>query len=150
MRKSIEASKQARNVPNATRAVLSTDSDAIEQLRAKVQCIEVQHARMIHANKLARKGDADGLRTMGYSEAVVHQLLNPPYAYLKAGFEPYMLTSNTAEIARLKKRIAALEAVRELPATEKRVGAVTIEETPKPCAFGCVFLASRPLQSLRT
>jgi hypothetical protein len=68
-----------------------------------------------------------GLATMGYSETVIQNLLHAP-AYLKAGFEPWQLSNNSANIHRLKMRLTNLTAAKAKPTTEREAAGVRIVE----------------------
>ena len=104
MRAGIEAQKAAAAIPSApTTAILASDDDADDMLAARIAKLEAAQVRMTAANKLARKGD-------------------------KAGFEPWQLQNNNANIRRLKERLAHLSAVKAKPSTEREVAGVRVVE----------------------
>src|SRR5664280_3518325 len=140
MRKACEAQKALEHVPSeATTAILAGDDDATDKLAERIAELERDHARMTAANKLARKGDAAGLATMGYSETVIQNLLHPRYAYLKAGFEPWQLSNNSANIRRLKIRLANLTEAKAKPSTEREAAGVRIVEDTEAMRLRLIF-----------
>lgn len=78
---------------------------------------------MRKANKLQRKGDDDGLRAMGMSEAAIAGLKKPDFAG-RTGFPDYELSNNNAEIGRIRKRLEKLaaEAAKPGPAPSAQDG----------------------------
>lgn len=84
--------------------VSSDDPDAIPKLQAKLIEAETAHARMVTSNKLTRKRDRDRLRSLGFTERQIERMFvetDPPFA-------AYQLTNSSANIRRLKARIAEL------------------------------------------
>ena len=115
MRKSIEASRAAEHVADATSAVLASDSDAVEVLLAKIEKAQLAQIKMTAANKLMRKNDRAGLVALDFTEAQVAELFKPDFAG-RLGFPNYALTNNNSNIRRMKERVTQLEAVKALPA----------------------------------
>ena len=114
MRKAIDTSKAAgeaaaRAANIGSGGISSDDPTAIAQLREKLAVMETNHKRMVDANKLLRKGDDAGLLAMGFSEGTIAKLKTPPYQGGPTGFPSYSLSNSSANMKRVKDRIAALE-----------------------------------------
>lgn len=134
MGKSVAASKAAEAVPDATTAILSSDADAIDQLRAKLAEAEADQERMKQVNAIIKRhGTAAEIAALGYSEAVAQQLRNPQYAWQGQGFASYRLSNNSANIRRMRLRVEQLEKAKAAPAVSRQVGnsGVTVEEDPE-------------------
>ena len=134
-RKSAELAREADALrlraqrSEATDAISSDDPDAIPKLRAKLEGLESNRARMVATNKAVRSKDPrSALATMAYSAAAIDKLLAPDFAG-RVGFPAYALANAASEVARVRKRIAGLEAraVSAAPAAV-HVGDVRIEE----------------------
>lgn len=112
MRKEFEAAKAAddfaeRAASVGSGGVSSDDPDAIEKLEARVAKLEDNHARMKSANALVRKQDRTGLAAAGYTEEEIEGLFTPDFAG-RLGFPSYAITNNSANIRRIRDRIAYL------------------------------------------
>jgi cell division septum initiation protein DivIVA len=91
-------------------AVSSDDPDAIAKLRAKVEQIDRDRARMVAANKAVRsKAPREALSALGFSDTMIERALTPDFAG-RLGFPDYVLRNAASEAARVRKRIADLEA----------------------------------------
>jgi hypothetical protein len=101
------ADEAAARAATTSNAISSDDPDAPDKLRERIAKLEADQAKMIAANKLVRKKDRAGLVAM-FSEKIADELLQPDFAG-RLGFAGYMLTNNSANIRRLKDRLAALE-----------------------------------------
>jgi hypothetical protein len=130
MRKSCEASREAERLEStrATSAVLATDDDALDVLAARIAEAEAQQERMRAANKaiLAKKGAA-GLLAAGFTEAQAAAILKPDVMGA-VGFPSYALSNNSANIRRMKERLAALTRAKAATTTTRTVGDVRIVE----------------------
>lgn len=134
MGKSVAASKAAEAVPDATTAILSSDADAIDQLRAKLAEAEAGQERMKRANAAIKKGcTVADLVALGYSEPVAQNLLTPRYAWEGRGFPDYRISNNSANIRRMRLRVEQLEKAKAAPAVSRQIGnsGVTVEEDPE-------------------
>jgi hypothetical protein len=91
-------------------AVSSDDPDAVAKLRAKLEGLERDRARMVSANKAVRSAKPrEALAALGFSESMTTKALTPdPIGNI--GFPAYALRNAAGETARLRKRIAELEA----------------------------------------
>ncbi|KVP19767.1 DUF3560 domain-containing protein [Burkholderia ubonensis] len=92
--------------------ISSDDPEAIDKLRAKLADMEERHDRMKRTNTLIRRNDRAGLERMGYTADAIDKLFRPDYRG-RAGFAPYELTNSSANIRRVRDRIAALEKIAE-------------------------------------
>lgn len=128
MRASIEADNRAsdlaaRAAAVGTGGISSDDPDAIAKLAEKLARLEAAQNFMREANKAVRKAvKAGGADATGVVEALAAdlealqegrgklaaELIKPDFCG-RIGFASYQLSNNSAEIARLKKRIASLE-----------------------------------------
>lgn len=134
MRKSVEESKRAGDLRAKAASVgsggiSSDDPDAIDKLRAKLAKRVAQQEFMREANKIIRAFYKAGVRDPesgdmwlryltklqgapggeAVTPAAAEALLQPDFAG-RRGFADYQLSNNNAEIQRIKKRIAQLEA----------------------------------------
>lgn len=98
--------------------VSSDDPSAANKLRAKMEELEARRTRMVAANKAIRsKAPKEALVVLGFSEKLVEQLMTPDFAG-RLGFPAYALQNASAECARIRKRIEALEAEASRPKAE--------------------------------
>lgn len=88
------------------RPIMAGDADALERLKQKLADHVATQEKMKAANALIRKGDLLGLAEL-LGERQAEKILEP--AYGRAGFAPYALDNNRAEITRLKERIKDIE-----------------------------------------
>ncbi|GAA4464291.1 hypothetical protein GCM10023189_43370 [Nibrella saemangeumensis] len=89
----------------------STILSEIDEARKKMDERMHQQERMKEANKIIRKGEqvTERLMEMGFTKPQIAKLLTADFAG-RIGFPDYKLTNNNAEVNRLRKRIAQLEA----------------------------------------
>lgn len=92
--------------------ISSDDPEAPDKLRAKLADMEERHERMKRTNALIRREDRAGLERMGYSADAIDKLFQPDWRG-RPGFASYELTNNSANIRRVRERIAALEKMAE-------------------------------------
>lgn len=127
MRKSCDEQKKAQYYADkaasvGTGGISSDDPEAIDKLRAELASIEANQERMKAANKAIRAGKTPekqipALVALGFTEAQAVELLTPDYAR-RVGFPAFELSNNNANAARIKKRIAELEARRSRETVE--------------------------------
>jgi hypothetical protein len=110
-------------------AVSSDDPDAIAKLRAKVEDLDRDRTRMVAANTAVRsKAPREALAKLGFSETMIERALTPDFAG-RLGFPGYALRNVASEAARVRKRIAELEARATRPApTPLLLPGVRVEE----------------------
>jgi hypothetical protein len=141
MRKGFEAAKEADRLARAASAaesntaISSDDPEAVTKLKAKLELLQAAQARMKLVNATIRKYGKAGpdviraaLLGAGISAGDVAVAMTPDM-FGKLGFPGYALSGGTAEMTRVKKRIAELEAraARMAPA-EETIGDVRICE----------------------
>lgn len=105
----IAASREAQELRGQAASVgsggiSSDDPNALQKLQAQLEKAEASHMRMVATNKLVRKRDRAGLLAAGFGELQIERMLTdaePPFA-------AYQLTNSSANIRRLKARIAEL------------------------------------------
>lgn len=105
----VAASREAQELRGQAASVgsggiSSDDPDALQKLKVQLAEAEAGHARMVATNRLVRKRDRDGLLSLGFGERQSERMLadtEPPFA-------AYQLTNSSANIRRIKARIAEL------------------------------------------
>jgi vacuolar-type H+-ATPase subunit I/STV1 len=109
--------RKAENVGQG--GISSDDPDAPDKLRAELTKLEELQERMKAANRIIRQreGDEDdqvnGLLALGWlTNAQARELVAPDFAG-RVGFPGFALTNNSANIRRIKNRIATLEKLRQ-------------------------------------
>ena len=118
MRKSIELDKKAAHYDDRAAAVgtggiSSDDPDAVGKLRERVGEAEAEQRLMKAVNEVIRANNTAetrvaGLIAMGYSHAAAEELIKPDFCG-RVGYPDYALSNNSANIRRIKARIAQLE-----------------------------------------
>ena len=124
---------RAASVENST-AILSQDSDALEQLQIKIDKLQERQDLMKAFNKIAKSKtltEADKIKKICESfnqkpeDAKI--LLEPDYCG-RIGFASFSLTNNNATLKNAKKRLEALEEQKSAVTTEKEINGVTVTE----------------------
>ncbi|HDQ4405507.1 TPA: DUF3560 domain-containing protein [Pseudomonas aeruginosa] len=115
-----------------TGGISSDDPDAIIKLRAELEQCEAAQARMKAANKAIRTAktpdkQVPALVALGFSEAEAHSLLKGDFCG-RVGFPAFQLSNNNANMTRIKKRIAELEARRSRETVEVETEGYTYRE----------------------
>ncbi len=137
------------------RAISSDDPDAVRKLREKLANLETLHEQMIRANKIVlsrRKGYTEEERildlvTAGFSEEVARKFFVPDFAG-RVGVPRYALTNSSAEIRRLKRRIATLERAAADETTEQQIGEARIVDNTEANRLQ-VFFPGKPSEEVR-
>jgi len=119
MRKGVELSKAAdeaasRAASVGSAGVSSDDPDAVAKLKEKLAGLEAAHKRMVDINAVLRRrlgdeGKAAALLALGCSTKLAAQVMTPDYMG-RLGFPSYALQNSSANIRRVKERVAELEA----------------------------------------
>lgn len=146
MRKGVAAAAEAERLERraeraeSNEAISSDDPEALAKLRAKVEEIETTKERMKFCNSVIRKARKAAAgkgsdETRAIIDALVKALgwpedraalLTKPDCFGNIGFADFELTNRGAEVRRLKKRIAQLEARAAVPETELTFGDVKV------------------------
>lgn len=113
MEKSAELSAKAKQLARRAQSVgeggvSSDDPDAVAKLQSQLEKLEEKQAKLVAANKLVRKNDRAGLAAMGLSESTIAGLFEPDFSG-RIGVSDYVLKNNSANIRRIKARIAELQ-----------------------------------------
>lgn len=102
------------NFPSNSQIIRSEDSNAVEQIQAKIAAAEKLQATMKAANQIVRNrklSDDDKVAQLvaecGLRESSARQLLQPDFAG-RIGFPDYQLTNNNANIRRMHQRLKGL------------------------------------------
>ena len=98
---------------NPRSGISSDDPKALEKLQAKLVELELLQQNMKDVNAIIRReqtteGRIKALIALGHEPGLAPRLLEPDYAG-RVGFKEYQLTNNSANIRRIRDRIAELE-----------------------------------------
>ncbi len=167
MERGVEATNRAEHHEQKARGlerqlnntIFSDDVDAIEKLEAKIKNLEELQEQMKEANKILRDKKTDNdqkaekLKALGLSEKCIHEVLNPPsYAWWGKCIPSFELSNNSAEIRRLKERLAEIKRRNEQQAkAEAAVNGVLVEDeiwNGKPTEYCHVQFAEKPDYSI--
>ena len=129
MKKSERQKRQAKSAEN-NRAISSDDPAAVIKLRDKINRAEADHVQYKRCNKALRKirkqyTAIEAQKTaliaeLGIKEQTAGKLLTPDFAG-RYGIPSYMLTNNSANIRRMKKRLEELQQQNNRLATEEPI-----------------------------
>lgn len=156
MRKGVEAVERAQHYERKAAGVgrggiSSDDPEAVPKLRAELAELERRHARMKGVSKaLQAKDPHAALAELGFTSDQAEKLLAPNYMDRPCGIEPWMLSNSSANIRRVRQRIAHLEAqaARPVPAA-REVAGVRIEEDGADKRLRLIF-PGKPSEAVRT
>ena len=91
-----------------TGGISSDDPDAVQKLSEQLEALMKRQAHMTASNRLVRKNDRAGLAAMGMSENAIEALFRPGQVG-GMGYAQFQLSNNSANIRRIKQRIAEME-----------------------------------------
>lgn len=148
MHQKAEALRSRLAAMEANRAIFSDDPQAVEKLEEKLARLQKRHEMMKAANKLARKGDRDGLAAMGFAESNITKLLEPDWSG-HPGFPSYGITNNGANIRSIQKRIAGLERHAQDETSERIVGEVRLVDSVEDNRIQAHF-PGKPIEAVRS
>lgn len=106
--------------------ISSDDPDAVTKLQEQVQHLEARQAQMKAVNRALRRNDEAALLAFGFTTEQIAESKKPDARY-RIGFPDYALGNNSANIRRIRRRIAALSQPRESSAREVK-GVQVIED----------------------
>jgi hypothetical protein len=143
-----EALSRRADDAESNRAISSDDPDAVEKLRAKLQKLDGDRARMVEANKAVRGPDPRAaLARLGFAEAAIDNALTPDFMG-RLGFPDFALRNAAGEAGRLRKRIEQLEKRASTQAPPRvEVEGARIEEAENRVR---VFFDRKPDEAIRT
>jgi hypothetical protein len=107
-----------------TGGISGDDPDAVAKLRAELESLERGQQSMKDANAAIRRGKTPeeriaALLALGYKEEDARSLLQPDFAG-RVGFPSYSLSNQSANMRRIRERIAALEKLAAREAREEK------------------------------
>lgn len=105
-------------------AISSSDPQALDKLKSKLEALVNMQTRMKTVNAYYRKhGTCKGCKGLDDARAAdMDKAVENGHSWEKQPYAPYMLTNNNANIQRIKKRIAELETKEELGYTGWQFG----------------------------
>lgn len=117
-------------------AIMSSDPNAPERLRAKLDAARDMQELMKRTNAAIRKhakaghaAQVEALRALGMSQNLAEATLKPDFAG-RIGFADYQLKNNGAEIRRLETRLEIIERNKATTATEIKGSNARLEDAP--------------------
>lgn len=144
-----------RTLCPGTGPIMSGDSDACERLAEKIAKAEKDQALMKDCNKAIRKHKKSGVEAqvaalveLGVNEKLAREIIEPDFCG-RVGFADCELKNNNANIRRMKRRLAGLQAVKAQEATSvEGVGGITLEDDP-PANRVRLYFPDKPEASMR-
>ena len=133
-------------------SIFSDDPDAIQKLKAKIEAAVKNHKFMIAANKIIRSKLSDSekidkLSAMGLSTKIATEILKPD-CFGCIGFATYVLSNDSANINRMKKRLKSLE-IAETQETETfKIGEIEIIHNVEDNRTQ-IFFPGKPSEEIR-
>lgn len=94
--------------------IMTDDPQALEKLNKKLNALTMYQETMKAVNTVIRSSKSEEakiefiMQKCSYSRNEAYQMLHPRESWQEVGFPSYRLTNNSAEIRRLKQRIAAV------------------------------------------
>lgn len=127
--------------------IFSDDPDAVENIEARIRANEEKRERMKLVNKLYRKGDAEGLASVGLNLETLRESLKTAYSWCQQPHPAYELSNLGGRITADKKR---LESVKHQQARTQAAAAtengVTVAEHSN--GYASVTFAEKPAYSV--
>ena len=137
--------------------IWSSNSDATDLLREKIEKAEKLQEAMKSANRIVRakpKNEytdekAEKLRAIGISERNISELFKPDFCG-RFGFPDYALKNNNANIRRMKQRVVQIERDQSRESVEYEAGdGIRIEDCPAENRVR-IFFPGKPEASVRS
>jgi len=109
------------------RPIMAADSDAIERLQAKLECLKRSQEIMKQCNAIIRKSPIDfaALSALVGGDSKANELLRPDFCG-RIGFPGFTLSGNNAEMHRIQGRIKELSARKEQGNKELDINGVRV------------------------
>lgn len=161
MELSAEADELLRRASSAedNHAISSDDPDACKKLAERIAQLEDDHRKMKEANHAWRKSGAEGLRALGWTDELVTRVaasIERADRWDKQPFAACSLTNRSANIRRLRERLAELErkaARANDEPIEEVIGSTRLEQNFQENRVRLFFPAKPPrdvIQSLKS
>jgi hypothetical protein len=128
-------------------AIFTEDPEAVIKLQTKIAALEKKQRFMVSANKALKKNTPAAYASLGLSAEQIAKLKAPDFCG-RMGFPSYALSNNSANIRRLKKRLASVQVKANTPTSEQVINDVRIVENTEDnrCQL---FFPSKPAASVR-
>lgn len=138
---------------HGSQAIMSSDSDAVERLTAKVADLERMQAHMkavnaAHARFLKDPASLDASDLDDVTKEEIRRY-KPAYSWEPHPFPPYRLQNNSAEIRRAKDRLTKVTAAQSTPATTVDGANARVEDVPAENRVR-LFYPGKPDEATRT
>lgn len=105
-------------------AISSDDPDALQKLKEKLESLQRNQEFMKAANNCIRKKDKDAFLKLPHATEEMWVQITTPDKVYGLGFTHFTLSNNSANIRRIKDRIALMEKVQAMGNTEEIFGDV--------------------------
>jgi hypothetical protein len=153
MRKSVETSKlaaeaRAKASGVGTAGISSDDPDAPAKIAERLRTLERHHEMMLLANRFIRTGNDEGMVKAGWTVEQIAKLKEPALGGEK-GFPAYALTNSNANMLRLRKRLASLNAAKTRETKEVMFGDVRVLQNVEENRLQ-LFFPGKPSDDMRT
>ncbi len=137
-------------------AIFSDDPDAIEKLEEKIAQAQQHQEWMKAINKICRSKKTTTEQKIAtlheehtFDERTIDSLLNPEYSFEKPGFQSWRLSNNSANIRRMKQRLAQLVKAESEETTDEEINGVTICDNVEDNRVQLYF-PGKPNEAVRT
>lgn len=133
--------------------IMSGDSDAVQRLAAKIADAEQQQERMRAVNNAHKRflKDPASLDGCDLPEKWKETIRNykPQYSWEPHPIAPFELTNNSANIRRMKERLAQISALKAEPANEAQGEIARFEDCPSENRVR-LFFPGKPTEEVRS
>lgn len=134
------------------RPIMAGDSDAADRLREKIALAETAHAIMKATNDAHKRylKDPSSLDSSDLNESLKATIraYKPAYSWEPHPVAPYQLTNSSANIRRMKERLAEIETAQTTPATSAAGTAARLEDCPAENRIR-LFFPGKPSEEIR-
>ena len=133
----------------AARSIYSDDSDAIQQIEAKIATLEDERNRIKVYNASVRKGARDlSILTEAQKEDLAVTLRVAPYQSKNGAFPSYALTNLGGNIKRLRERITDIERQHERQEQAQNSDAGVVANAHPEYTWGSLTFAEKPSRAV--
>lgn len=110
----------------ANDAIFSDDPQALQKLKAKLTALQASHEFMKATNNCIRKKDREGFLKLPHATPALWEEINKPTVMGDIGYAGFQLQNSSANITRVKQRIALLEKMAATSTTETEINGVRV------------------------